>query len=62
MKMYYSPRLLEVAVLAEEPTLWKWQVSEGNVELACGYATSRETAQFNGDGALFALLCVGRGK
>lgn len=54
--MYYSPSLLEVTVTAQEPTLWKWHVTEADIELAHGYASSRETAQFEGDGALFALL------
>jgi hypothetical protein len=59
MKAYFTPRLLEVTVTPQEPTLWKWHVSEANVELVHGYATSRETAQINGDHALFALLSAG---
>jgi hypothetical protein len=58
MKAYFTPRLLEVTVTPQEPTLWKWHVSEANVELTHGYATSRETAQIDGDGALFAMLSV----
>ena len=49
-------RLLQVTVTAQEPTLWKWHVSEGDIELAHGYATSRETAQFDGDTQLFVML------
>ena len=50
-------RLLEVTVSAQnEPTRWKWHISEGGFELAHGYATSRETAQRDGDSALFAML------
>jgi hypothetical protein len=51
-------RLLEVSVEALEPTRWKWRVSDRSAtEIACGYETSRETAQAKGDSALFALLC-----
>ena len=49
-------RLLEVTVTAQEPTLWKWYISEADVEVAYGYATSRETAQVDGDTQLFAML------
>ncbi|MGF6433344.1 hypothetical protein ABIE91_008564 [Bradyrhizobium elkanii] len=50
-------RLLEVIVSAQkEPTRWKWHVSEGGLELTHGYATSRETAQRDGDSALFTML------
>lgn len=51
-----SVRLLDVDVRAVEPTRWRWAVSEENFELLHGYATSRETAQFEGDSALFILL------
>lgn len=56
MKKSSAVRLLQVTVAAEEPTRWKWHISEGDVELALGYATSRETAQIDGDTQLFALL------
>lgn len=52
-------RLLDVEVVAQEPGLWKWSVSEWDIEVAHGYATSRETAQIDGDSALFELLSVG---
>jgi hypothetical protein len=52
-------RLLEVTVTAQEPTLWKWAISEGEAEVAHGYETSREAAQIGGDSALFAMLSVG---
>lgn len=58
-KMAKQPRvhLLEVIVSAQkEPTRWRWHVSEGGVELVHGYATSRETAQRDGDSALFKML------
>jgi hypothetical protein len=51
-----TAQMLEVTVTAQEPTLWKWQISEANFEVAHGYATSRETAQIDGDTALFAML------
>jgi hypothetical protein len=55
-----TARLLEVAVSSSAPTRWKWSVSEGPTEIACGYETSRETAQKEGDSALFALLSIDR--
>jgi len=53
-------RLLEVNVTAVTPTRWKWNVSDGTVEVACGYETSRESAQIEGDSALFALISISR--
>jgi len=52
-------RLLNVDVSAHKPSLWKWTVSESDLEVAHGYATSRETAQIDGDNALFKLLSLG---
>ena len=49
-------RLLEVTVTAEKPTLWKWRISEHDLEIMHGYETSRESAQIKGDNALFKLL------
>jgi hypothetical protein len=51
-------RLLNVDVTAQQPTLWKWTVSESEREVLHGYATSRETAQIDGDNALFQLLSL----
>ncbi|MCG2629158.1 hypothetical protein L6654_21190 [Bradyrhizobium sp. WYCCWR 13023] len=62
MKTYFTPRLLEVIVTPQEPALWKWHVSEANVELAHGYATSQQVAQSSGDRALFAILSVALSK
>jgi hypothetical protein len=53
-----SVRLLDVDVAALEPTLWKWAIIDKNCEVSHGYATSRETAQFEGNNALFALLSI----
>jgi hypothetical protein len=53
------PRLLEFAVIRLEPTLWEWRVYEGDTPLMAGFATSRETGQFDGDSALFRLLSAG---
>ena len=53
-----SVRLLDVDVTALEPTLWKWAISDKHLEVSHGYATSRETAQLEGNNALFALLSV----
>ncbi len=52
-------RLPEVTVAAQEPSLCQWHVSESDVELVHGYATTRETAQIDGDSALFKMLSVG---
>jgi hypothetical protein len=52
------PRLLEVSVAAAEPVRWKWCVLHGASEIASGYEASRETAQREGDAALFQLLTV----
>ena len=55
-------RLLEVAVIPLEPTRWEWRVYEGDTPLMAGFETSRETAQIEGDRALFRLLSVGLDK
>lgn len=44
------------AVTAQQPTLWKWEISEQGMEIMSGFETSRETAQIRGDSALFMLL------
>jgi hypothetical protein len=49
-------RLLEVKLTALNPGRWEWQVCEGEAPLMSGYETSRETAQIEGDSALFLLL------
>jgi hypothetical protein len=54
-KKYYQ-RLLEVSVAAIAPTHWEWRVSEGDTMVMSGYETSRETAQIEGNSALFYLL------
>ena len=53
-------RLLDVTVTAQEPTLWRWHISEHAVEVTHGYATSRETAQIDADSALFKLLSIAK--
>jgi hypothetical protein len=60
MRPHPAVSLLEVSVTAVTPTRWKWHVSDGLVEIACGYETSRETAQIEGDSALFALISINR--
>jgi hypothetical protein len=52
-------RMLEVSVAAIAPTQWEWRVSEGEAMVMSGYETSRETAQIEGDSALFFLLSSG---
>jgi len=49
-------RLFEVTVTAQQPTLWRWEISEHGLEVMFGFETSRETAQIQGDSALFMLL------
>jgi len=51
----FRARLLEVTVTAQQPTLWKWEISEHGLEVMFGFETSRETAQIQGDSALFML-------
>ena len=53
------PRLFEVSVTPLDPTKWEWRVYEGNTPLKAGFATTRETAQIEGDSALFRLLSAG---
>jgi hypothetical protein len=53
------PRLLEVKVAALKPEWWEWQVCESDTPIMTGHATSRETAQIDGDNALFLLLSKG---
>jgi hypothetical protein len=48
--------LLEVSVIAIEPPNWEWKICEGDRMVMSGYETSRETAQSEGDSALFYLL------
>ena len=50
------PRLLEVKVTALKPERWEWQVCDSDTLIMSGYETSRETAQIEGDSALFLLL------
>ena len=57
-----NARLLDVTVIALEPTLWEWRVYEADTPLMTGFETSRETAQIEGDSALFRLLCAGLDK
>ena len=54
--------LLDVTVIALEPTLWEWRVYDGDTPLMTGFESSRETAQIAGDSALFRLLSVGLDK
>ena len=51
-------RLLDLDVSALDTKLWKWTVSEQGLELSHGYARSEETAQIEGDNALFALVSI----
>lgn len=53
-----AARLLEVFASLSAPLRWKWSDADGEVEIACGYETSRETAQVSGDDALFVLFFI----
>ena len=53
-------RLLEVRVIPVRPDYWEWQVCDRERALATGYATSRETAQIDGDSALFIVIALGK--
>jgi hypothetical protein len=52
-------RLLEVRLIPLKPDRWEWQVCEGETLLMVGFETSRETAQIEGNSALFLLLSAG---
>ena len=54
--MASRPRLFEVKLTALLPERWEWQVCESDALIMSGYAASRETAQVEGDSALFLLL------
>jgi hypothetical protein len=59
MAQSYRPRLLEVRVISLKPDRWEWQVCDDDTTIAVGYETTRETAQIEGDNALFLLLSKG---
>ena len=48
--------MVEVKLIALHPEKWEWQVCEGDTMVMSGHETSRETAQIEGNGALFYLL------
>jgi hypothetical protein len=48
--------LLEVKIAALAPTRWEWQVCDQDATLMSGYEASRESAQTEGNTALFLLL------
>jgi hypothetical protein len=56
MFLVQSKPMLEVAVTPLEPTRWEWRVYEGDTPLMTGFETSRETAQNEGNSALFRLV------
>ena len=53
-------RLLEVTATAQEPALRKWYIFESDLEIMHGFEASRESAQIEGDAALFKLLSESR--
>jgi hypothetical protein len=52
-------RLLEVRIVPIKPNDWEWQVCEGETAIASGHETTRETAQLEGNSALFSFLAAG---
>jgi hypothetical protein len=56
MAKFLGRRLLEVKLIALCPEEWEWQVCEGDMLVMSGHETSRETAQIEGNSALFYLL------
>ena len=54
------PRLLEVKLAPIKPDRWEWQVCDSEKAIMIGYATTRETAQIDGESALFLLLSKGK--
>jgi hypothetical protein len=56
MAKSFRPRLLEVRVTPVKSNQWEWRVCEGDTPIMTGYESSRETAQIEGDSALFLLL------
>jgi hypothetical protein len=51
-----NSRLLEVKLAALGPKRWEWQVCERDEPIMSGYEATRETAQIEGNSALFLLL------
>ena len=58
MASQLNVRLLDLDVTALDTKIWKWTISEKGFELSHGYARSEETAQIEGDNALFALISI----
>ncbi|MFK4507218.1 hypothetical protein [Bradyrhizobium daqingense] len=56
MAKFVAMRMLEVRLIALLPQKWEWQVWKDDLMLMSGYETSRETAQIEGNSALFHLL------
>lgn len=56
MAKFLGTRLLEVKLTALRPEKWEWQVCESDTLVMSGHETSRETAQIEGNSALFYLL------
>jgi len=54
-------RLLEVTITAEKPTVWRWHISEHDLEIMHGYETSRESAQIKSCQSTAVTACRRRG-
>jgi hypothetical protein len=55
----YRSRMLEVAVTADQPPRWEWQVRSNGTMIANGFADEQEKAKFEGNRAMFLLLAAG---
>ncbi len=56
MAEFPAMRMLEVTLIALLPQKWEWQGWGADMLLMTGHETSRETAQIEGNSALFYLL------
>lgn len=56
MAQFTPMRMLEVRLVDLLPQKWEWQVWKDDELQMSGHETSRETAQIEGNGALFYLL------
>jgi hypothetical protein len=53
-------RFFEIDLIAMACGLWEWRVCQSQKVIVCGYAATRELAQFGGYSDLFFLLSLGR--
>jgi hypothetical protein len=51
--------ILEVTLIADEPSQWEWQVCAGGDLIMSGYEPTREEARTEANSAVFLLLANG---